>query len=72
MVGISVRDELVRSVDRSALPAFYRRYERLILGYLLRRTRNAEVAADLTAEVVAHRVELALSPSRPVEAVLRP
>jgi RNA polymerase sigma factor (sigma-70 family) len=33
--------------------AFYRRYERLILGYLLRRTGDPEVAADLTAEVFA-------------------
>jgi RNA polymerase sigma factor (sigma-70 family) len=32
---------------------FYDRYERAIMGYLLRRTANAEVAADLTAEVFA-------------------
>jgi RNA polymerase sigma factor (sigma-70 family) len=39
--------------DPDAFAAFYRRYERLILGYLLRRTRNPETAADLTAEVFA-------------------
>jgi RNA polymerase sigma factor (sigma-70 family) len=42
-----------------AFAAFYRRYERLILGYLLRRTRNPEVAADLTAEVFASALRAA-------------
>ncbi len=39
--------------DPDAFAAFYRRYERLIIGYMLRRTGNPEVAADLTAEVFA-------------------
>ncbi len=39
--------------DPDAFAAFYRRYERLVLGYLLRRTGDPEVAADLTAEVFA-------------------
>jgi RNA polymerase sigma factor (sigma-70 family) len=39
--------------DPDAFAAFYRRYERLILGYLLRRTGDPELAADLTAEVFA-------------------
>jgi RNA polymerase sigma factor (sigma-70 family) len=39
--------------DPDSFAAFYRRYERLILGYLLRRTGDPELAADLTAEVFA-------------------
>jgi RNA polymerase sigma-70 factor (ECF subfamily) len=39
--------------DPDAFAAFYRRYECLILGYLLRRSGDPEVAADLTAEVFA-------------------
>jgi RNA polymerase sigma factor (sigma-70 family) len=39
--------------DPDAFAAFYRRYERLILSYLLRRTGDPEIAADLTAEVFA-------------------
>lgn len=39
--------------DPDAFATFYRRYERLILGYLLRRTGDPELAADLTAEVFA-------------------
>jgi RNA polymerase sigma factor (sigma-70 family) len=45
--------------DADAFAAFYRRYEHLILGYLLRRTRNPEVAADLTAEVFASALRAA-------------
>lgn len=33
--------------------AFYDRYETAIVGYFMRRTRDPEVAADLTAEVFA-------------------
>jgi RNA polymerase sigma factor (sigma-70 family) len=40
-------------VDPDAFGVFYLRYERLILGYLLRRVRDPEVAADLAAEVFA-------------------
>jgi RNA polymerase sigma-70 factor (ECF subfamily) len=39
--------------DADAFGVFYLRYERLILGYLLRRTGDPEVAADLMAEVFA-------------------
>ncbi|MGH8301089.1 MAG: RNA polymerase sigma factor [Steroidobacteraceae bacterium] len=39
--------------DPSAFAAFYDRYETAIVGYLLRRTKDAELAADLTAEVFA-------------------
>jgi RNA polymerase sigma factor (sigma-70 family) len=39
--------------DPEAFAAFYRRYERPVLGYFLRRTRDPEVSADLTAEVFA-------------------
>ena len=33
--------------------AFYRRHERLLLGYLMRRTGDPELAADLAAETFA-------------------
>ena len=36
-----------------AFAAFYDRYERALVGYFARRTGDAEVAADLTAEVFA-------------------
>jgi RNA polymerase sigma factor (sigma-70 family) len=39
--------------SRRTFAAFYDRYERVILGYFMRRTRDAELAADLTAEVFA-------------------
>jgi len=39
--------------DDQAFAAFYRRYERPMLAYFLRRTRDPELAADLTAEVFA-------------------
>ena len=39
--------------EPNAFAVFYDRYERAILGYLVRRTRNAELAADLTAEAFA-------------------
>jgi RNA polymerase sigma factor (sigma-70 family) len=40
-------------VDPGAFAVFYDRYEAAIVGYLIRRTRDAELAADLTAEVFA-------------------
>lgn len=40
-----------------AFAALYRRYERPILGYLVRRTRRADLAADLTAETFAGALE---------------
>ena len=33
--------------------AFYRRYEPAVIGYMLRRTRSAELAVDLASEVFA-------------------
>jgi RNA polymerase sigma-70 factor (ECF subfamily) len=41
------------SDDPDAFAAFYRRYERLVLAYLMRACANPEVAADLCAEVFA-------------------
>lgn len=39
--------------DPERFACFYRRYEQLVLAYLLRRCGDPEVAADLTAEVFA-------------------
>lgn len=44
-------DERIATPD--AFAAFYRRHERLLLGYFMRRVRDPEVAADLTAETFA-------------------
>jgi RNA polymerase sigma-70 factor (ECF subfamily) len=41
-----------RSSDR-AFADFYRRYERLVVGWLMRQTGQPDVVADLTAEVFA-------------------
>jgi RNA polymerase sigma-70 factor (ECF subfamily) len=47
-------DLLARTAsDPEAFGAFYRRYERAVLGYFMRRTGDAEVAADLCAETFA-------------------
>jgi RNA polymerase sigma factor (sigma-70 family) len=43
--------------DPDAYAALYRRYERPILGYLVRRTRSPELAADLAAETFAAALE---------------
>lgn len=48
-------DELLR-ISRSGdepFAVFYRRHERLVLGWLMRQTARPEVAADLAAEVFA-------------------
>jgi RNA polymerase sigma factor (sigma-70 family) len=37
----------------SAFAVFYRRHESAVLGYFMRRSQNAELAADLTAETFA-------------------
>jgi RNA polymerase sigma factor (sigma-70 family) len=39
--------------DRDAFAVFYHRYERLVVGWLVRSTGRAELAADLAAEVFA-------------------
>jgi RNA polymerase sigma-70 factor (ECF subfamily) len=46
-------DELLAAGDPQSFAAFYRRHVNWVLGYLQRRTRNPELAADLTAEVFA-------------------
>jgi RNA polymerase sigma factor (sigma-70 family) len=45
--------------DPDAFGRFYERHERLIAGYLMRRSGDPEVAADLTAEVFAAALEAA-------------
>jgi RNA polymerase sigma factor (sigma-70 family) len=47
--------------EPDAFATFYDRYERAILGYFFRRTRDAELAADLTAEVFAAALSTAHS-----------
>jgi RNA polymerase sigma factor (sigma-70 family) len=41
------------AVDPGAFAEFYGRYERAMLAFFMRRTREPELAADLTAEVFA-------------------
>ncbi len=50
---------LIPPSDPGAFAAFYRRYERAMLAYFQRRTHDAELAADLTAEVFAAALEAA-------------
>jgi DNA-directed RNA polymerase specialized sigma24 family protein len=47
--------DLLRSTpeDAQAFGEFYRRHERRLLAYLVRRTRSGELAADLCAEAFA-------------------
>ena len=45
--------ELLASTDADSFAEFYRRHARQVGGYLMRSTRDAEVAADLTAETFA-------------------
>ena len=42
-------DELLSSSDPEAFGVFYDRHIKSLLGYFARRTRDPEVAADLTA-----------------------
>lgn len=49
-------DEALLAASRShadAFAAFYDRYETAVVGYMLRRTRNVEVAIDLASETFA-------------------
>jgi RNA polymerase sigma factor (sigma-70 family) len=46
-------DDLLCAGDAESFAAFYRRHVDWVLGYLQRRTRNPELAADLAAEVFA-------------------
>lgn len=56
--------------DATAFAAFYDRYEAAVVGYLARRVRDPEVAADLTAEVFAAALRAAsrYRPSQPTAA----
>jgi RNA polymerase sigma factor (sigma-70 family) len=47
------------AADPEAFGVFYRRHVRPVLAYLLSRTRNAELAADLCAETFATALEQA-------------
>jgi RNA polymerase sigma factor (sigma-70 family) len=46
-------EELLARRDEDAFACFYRRHAAPLLGYLVRRTGDAELAADLTAETFA-------------------
>jgi RNA polymerase sigma factor (sigma-70 family) len=46
-------EELLARRDEDAFACFYRRHAGPLLGYLVRRTGDAELAADLTAETFA-------------------
>lgn len=54
-MDLATDDQLLIAADRdgAAFAAFYLRYERAMLAFFLRRTHDAELAADLTAEVFA-------------------
>lgn len=43
--------------DRQAFAKLYGRHERLVVGFFMSRTRNPELAADLTAETFAALLE---------------
>lgn len=54
MVKLAVTDEeLLTEGDPASFEVFYRRYVEMVLGFFARRTHNAEMAADLTAETFA-------------------
>src|SRR5215813_11658835 len=59
-------DALLTSGDLEDFGRFYDRYARTLLGFFQRRTRNPEVAADLTAETFAAAL-VARSRYRPQE-----
>ena len=46
-------EDLLASSDSEAFDVFYDRHVRALLGYFARRTRDPEIAADLTAETFA-------------------
>jgi RNA polymerase sigma factor (sigma-70 family) len=46
-------EDLLSCTDGASFELFYRRHAERMLGYFVRRTRDAELAADLTAETFA-------------------
>src|SRR5215213_8050820 len=46
-------DELLASSEPGSFAVFYRRHVEDLIAFFMRRTRNAELAADLTAETFA-------------------
>jgi RNA polymerase sigma-70 factor, ECF subfamily len=46
-------EDLLSARDGASFEVFYRHYAERMLGYFVRRTRDAELAADLTAETFA-------------------
>ena len=54
-MGPEVRsdEDLLSARDGATFELFYRRYADRMLGYFVRRTHDAELAADLTAETFA-------------------
>src|SRR5215217_3424763 len=46
-------DELVARLEPGSFAVFYRRHVEDVAAFFMRRTRNAELAADLTAETFA-------------------
>ncbi len=60
MIDEAVTDEallLAARSDADAFSRFYRRHAAAVLGYLVRRTRDPELGADLTAETFASALE---------------
>src|SRR5512133_2251953 len=52
-------EDLLCSEDPEAFGVFYDRHVRALLAYFARRTGDAEVAADLTAETFASAIDAA-------------
>ena len=50
-------DELIRDGDPDAFAAFYRRHAPVLLGWLVRQTRDPELAADLLGETFAEALD---------------
>ena len=50
-------DELIRRGDPDAFAAFYRRQAPALLGWLVRQTRDPELAADLLGETFAEALD---------------
>ena len=51
--GEASDDDLLLSGDPEAFALFYRRRVQAVIGYFMRRTRDPDVAADLTSETFA-------------------